>query len=95
MKDLNLFGENLVEDVVGEDGETLLVERQPLGEEHVQIVWGHDVVLPLVRRPGQKEAEDLQSHQPSGLTSRTEQFEDSTDALLGVEGRHHGRRKLG
>ena len=71
------------------------MEGQPLGEEHVQIVRRHDVVLPLVRRAGQEEAQDLERHQPRRLAARPQQFEDGAHALFGVERRHHRRRELG
>ena len=71
------------------------MQGKPLGQEHVEIVRRHDVILPLVRGTGQEEAEDLERHQPSGLTGRSDQLKNGADALFGVESRDHGGRELG
>lgn len=63
-----LFSENFVEDVVGRQGEALFMDGEPVGEQHVQVVRRHDVVLALVRRTRQEETENLQGHEPGSLT---------------------------
>ena len=85
-----LLSQNLVEDVIGGQSERLLVKGQSVGQEHVEVVRSHDVIFALVRRTGQEEAKNLESHEPCRLAGRGNQLEDGTHSLLSVEGRYHG-----
>ena len=78
----DVLGEDLVEDVVCGDGEGGLPLQQPLDQQRVEVAGVHDVVLALVRRAAEEEAEQLERLQPDRLALRAQHLEDGPHAAL-------------
>jgi hypothetical protein len=88
----DVFGHDLVENVVSGYGQDIFVQEEPLGQERVEIMRAHDVVFSLVGAPAEEKSQQLQGLQPDQLALRRQQLEYRPDAVLGVESRDHRRR---